>query len=106
MAGSHNDINVLQCSSVFSMLVEGQTPECNFEVNGHAYTKGYYLADGIYHAWSIFMKIISEPGNKKESCYAREKEACRKDVKWTFDVLQARCVVVWHPARTRILNTM
>ena len=61
MPGSHNDINVLERSFLSTDLAERNTLPVNYSINGHDYTMGYDLANGIYPPWSIFMKKISFP---------------------------------------------
>jgi hypothetical protein len=87
MAGSHNDINVLQHSVVFARLVDGDAPVYNYEINGHPYNKCYYLANGIHPDWSTFVKTIREPAEEKNRSLAKRHEACRKNVERAFGVL-------------------
>jgi hypothetical protein len=70
----------------------------NYLINGHDYTMGYYLADGIYPQWSTFVKTISAPLEVKKKHFARVQEACRKDVECAFGILQARFSIVRGPA--------
>jgi hypothetical protein len=81
MSGSHNGTNFLQQSPVFSRLVEGQTSECNFEINNHKYTKGYVLPCGWYLSCVVHTCEDNHPLQKKRNMMllAREQEACRKD---------------------------
>ena len=72
----------------------------NFEVSGHQYKKGYYLADGIYPQWSPFVKTISNPQGEKRARFAQAQESARKDVERAFGVLQSYWAIVRHPART------
>ncbi|XP_028063786.1 uncharacterized protein LOC114267001 [Camellia sinensis] len=80
MPGSHNGINVLDRSSVFSLLTQGHAPPVNYLINGNDYTMGYYLADGIYLQWATFVKIISSSQGNKQIYFAKAQESTRKEV--------------------------
>jgi hypothetical protein len=51
MAGSNNNISVLQQLLVFARLAQDNAPSLNYEINGHHYGKQYYIADGSYPQW-------------------------------------------------------
>ena len=91
-AGSNNDINVLQRSSLVKKILSGEYDNISFDVNSRRYSKYYLLADDMYPKWSIFVQFIKDPqGEKrKKKENANKQEATRKDVKRCFGVLKAR----------------
>nr|XP_015890757.2 uncharacterized protein LOC107425294 [Ziziphus jujuba var. spinosa] len=80
MAGTNNDITVLDRSPLFDDLIKDIAPPCNFVLQGHRYNMGYYLSDGIYPQYATLIQTISEPSSIKEKLFARYQEAVRKDV--------------------------
>ncbi|XP_028113319.1 uncharacterized protein LOC114311375 [Camellia sinensis] len=84
----------LGMSPLFAELTRGRAPTANYTINNHAYTMGYYLANGIYPRWATIVKKISQPQAAKIQLFARIQEACRKDVERAFGMLQARFNIV------------
>ncbi|XP_021802106.1 uncharacterized protein LOC110746205 [Prunus avium] len=70
VAGSQNDLNVLGQSPVFNEVLRGQGPNITYQVNNTVYQTGYYLADGIYPRWTIFVKFIPNPRSQKQKLFA------------------------------------
>ncbi|XP_047940952.1 uncharacterized protein LOC125188233 [Salvia hispanica] len=66
VVGSNNDINVLQSSSLFNEQCLGVGPTISFVANGNQHDMGYYLADGIYTTWLVFVKTIRCPTDPKK----------------------------------------
>ncbi|KAK1665674.1 hypothetical protein QYE76_053833 [Lolium multiflorum] len=69
--------------------MQGKAPRVSYEINGNAYDKPYYLADGIYPDWATLVKTVRNPNSEKTRRFAKMQEACRKDVERGFGVLQA-----------------
>jgi len=97
--GSNNDINVLNQSPLFIEALKGQAPQVQFSVNGRQCNTCYYLADGIYPEWAVFVKSIKAPQVEKHKLYALNQEGCRKDIERAFGVLQSRFNIVRRPSR-------
>ena len=97
---------MLKQSHTFNDLAEGCAPAVHYSINGHDYTMGYYLADGIYPKWATFVKTIPSPQGQKRKLFAAAQEAYRKKVERAFGVLQAHFAIVHGPARFFHLETL
>ena len=80
--GSLNDLNVLDKSSIVSGILTG-----NFNLRVDPYTINgrqrdwlYFLVDGIYTAWTIFVKPVQAPMNEQELTFNVAQEAAHKCV--------------------------
>jgi hypothetical protein len=70
-----------------------------FIVNSVVFKTPYFLADGIYPAWALFIKIIRNATTPKERRYESAQEAVRKNVQRAFAALVARWNILKQPCR-------
>ncbi|XP_057790794.1 protein ALP1-like [Salvia miltiorrhiza] len=97
--GSNNDINVLNNSTFFNDRLQGTGVPVTYQVNNAYCTSGYYLADGIYPNWPVFVKSPTHPTDLKGKRFKVMQEAAHKDIERAFGVLQARWTIVEGPSR-------
>ena len=71
---------MLNQSPVFDDVLQGRAHLVQFTINGTPYNMGYYLADGIYPDWPIFVKTIPMSQGPKIKLFVKCQEAARKDV--------------------------
>ena len=90
---------MLNESPIFTQQLQGCAPPVQFQVNGHDYNLGYYLADGIYPQWAAFVKTIPLPQTQKDRLFTMHQEGERKDVERAFGVLQSRFAIVRGPIK-------
>nr|XP_043630052.1 uncharacterized protein LOC122601351 [Erigeron canadensis] len=101
---SNNNINVLNESDLFKDLLQDRAPALQYTVYGEEFTKGYYLADGIYPEWATLVKSFKCPMDEKSGKFKRYQEAARKDIERAFGVLQGRWAILKHNARPFSVN--
>jgi len=101
--GSLNDINVLDKSSIVGSLMTGlldlKVPP--YTINNHERDWMYFLADGIYPDWAIFVKTIPTQAqqNRAETYFATQQEAVRKDIERAFGILEKKFHILARPLR-------
>jgi hypothetical protein len=88
LPGSNNDLNILDKSPLLIDIMHGRAPNVEFQVNNNTYSMGYYLMDGIYPDWKIFVKTIPAPVSENRTHFAKRQEGERKDVERGFCALQ------------------
>lgn len=69
----------------------------DFRIGEEDFQYGYFLADGIYPNWPIFVKPFSEPLGDGQKIYNTLQEARRKDIERCFGVNQMRFKIFRDP---------
>ncbi|KAD4982961.1 hypothetical protein E3N88_19632 [Mikania micrantha] len=84
MPDANNDLNVLNSSPLLNDMENGVFPQSSFFCNDNEYAHGYYLADGIYPEWPVFMQTITCPTTFKRKRFQLAQEGARKDIERAF----------------------
>ena len=84
--GSLNDLNILKKSTIVGSILNGMMElhlpqELHYSINGTVHDYLYFLVDGIYPKWPIFISTVSDatPGSK-DKMFATHQEVVRKDI--------------------------
>ena len=91
--GSLNDLNILKKSTIVGSILNGMMDlrlpqELHYCINGTVHDYLYFLVDGIYPKWPIFISTISDTtAGSKDKLFATYQEAVRKDIERTFGVI-------------------
>ena len=92
---------MLDKSSIVGSIIEG-TFDCKvdkYEINGNFRDFLYFLVDGIYPSWAIFIKTFYEPITEMEKRFSRHQEFSRKDIERVFGQLVQQFGVLKQPIR-------
>jgi hypothetical protein len=55
---------------------------------------GYYLTDGIYPSWPVFIKSVPVPQQEKHRFFSMKQVSVRKGVECAFDLLKMFNILV------------
>jgi hypothetical protein len=100
--GSLNDINILNKSSIVGSILDGtfDLKTSPYTINGTTRDWLYFLVDGIYPKYSIFISTVQHPQSNVEKYFATCQEACRKDIERAFGVLVQQFQILQRPIKS------
>lgn len=100
LPGAFNDLNILEVSNHFNRVLAGEFPqvEPSYTLSGEVFNWYYYLTDGIFPAWKIFIKSVQEAGTARLTWYKARQEGARKCVERLFGVLFRRFKIMFIPS--------
>lgn len=107
MPGCLNDINVVESSPLLEKMANGTyPPPVEYVINAIRRNIPYWLTDGIYPDWPVFIDSIMNPTTRKDKLFAAMQEATRKDVERAFGVLQSMWHIITTPSRFASVEMM
>jgi hypothetical protein len=99
--GSLNDLNVLDKSSIVGAMLSGnldlKTDE--YHINGTGRDWNYFLVDGIYPRWAIFVNSYQITDDPRKMKFSAAQEAVRKDIECAFGVLVQEFQILQKPLK-------
>lgn len=86
-----NDLNILSVSPHFSDVLAAHFPPfaVSYDIGEETFDWMYYLADGIYPDYKIFVKSFSNPTARNHKSFSGLQESVRKCVERVFGVLSS-----------------
>ena len=111
-----NDLNIPEKSTIVASILNGTMDlrlpqELHYCINGMVRDYLYFLVDGIYPKWPIFISTISDatPGSK-DKLFATYQEAVTKDIEQAFGVIVKKFDIlsrsIWFRRKDVIRNVL
>jgi len=99
--GSLNDLNVLDKSSIVGAMLSGNLDlrSEQYKINGTVRDWNYFLVDGIYPKWAIFVNSYQITDDPKKTKFSAAQEAVRKDIECAFGILVQEFHILQKPLR-------
>jgi len=98
-AGTLNDLNIWDNSSLLDDMLNGTMAQLDFEfwIARRLFKKLFFLMDGIYPETAQFVKTISVLTGHAQMKFSAWQEAAWKNIEHAFGVLQQKFQILCHP---------